>query len=178
MFGDVKVTKDVLRWRTALIVRELEEEIAAAESFKDRETRLAVLMDEKEVLEGKLCQLKLGIQRKHHTYGPEPKQSLQELNAQLATVRHGLDQLDTQIGPLAKASGELNNPIWGLLLRTGNDKSHLAFQMERYADIYSSRVSNFLLSTPFVYFRSHRGSLPHDPALPGGKPHTAAPEER
>ena len=47
-------------------------------------------------------------------------------------------------------------------MRAGNDKSHLARQVERYADIYMSRVSNFLHQTPFVYFRSPRGSLPHD----------------
>jgi hypothetical protein len=47
-------------------------------------------------------------------------------------------------------------------MRTGNDKSHLAFQVERYADVYTSKVSNFLAATPFVYLRSARGSLPHD----------------
>ena len=42
------------------------------------------------------------------------------------------------------------------------DKSHLARQIERYADVYTSRVSNLLALTPFVYLRSPRGSLPHD----------------
>jgi hypothetical protein len=49
-------------------------------------------------------------------------------------------------------------------MRAGNDKSHLARQIERRADIYTSRVSNFLFLTPFVFLRSMRGSLPHDPA--------------
>jgi len=35
-------------------------------------------------------------------------------------------------------------------------------QVERYADIYTSRVANFRYQTPFVYLRSPRGSLPHD----------------
>ena len=46
--------------------------------------------------------------------------------------------------------------------------SRLAFQMERYADVYTSRVSNFLRYTPFVYLRSPRGSLPHDSGPEGG----------
>jgi hypothetical protein len=54
------------------------------------------------------------------------------------------------------------------LLRTGNDKSHLARQVERYADIYTSRVGNFLAQTPFVYLRSPRGSMPHDSGPAGG----------
>ena len=55
---------------------------------------------------------------------------------------------------------------WGLLMRAGNDKSKLAYQVERYADIYTSRVSNFGPATPFFYVRSPRGSLPHDPSVP------------
>jgi hypothetical protein len=69
------------------------------------------------------------------------------------------------LAPLAQSSSELTNERWGLLLRAGNDKSHLARQVERYADVYTSRVSNFLAVTPFVYLRSPRGSLPHDPAV-------------
>jgi hypothetical protein len=68
------------------------------------------------------------------------------------------------------AATELSNRVWGLLTRAGNDKSHPARQMERYADIYTSRVSNLMYATPYVYLRSPRGSLPHDPTMPGGTP--------
>ncbi len=83
-------------------------------------------------------------------------------------LREKLVALDAQIAPLARAHGELGNARWGLLFRAGNDKSNLARQIERYADIYTSRVSNFLLETPFVYLRSPRGSLPHDSGPAGG----------
>ncbi|MEE8143506.1 MAG: 5'-nucleotidase domain-containing protein, partial [Planctomycetota bacterium] len=56
----------------------------------------------------------------------------------------------------------LSSSRWGLLMRAGNDKSHLARQIERHADIYTSRVSNFLFATPYAYLRSPSGSLPHD----------------
>ena len=84
--------------------------------------------------------------------------------------------LDGEIAPLARAATELTNSRWGLLTRAGNDKSHLARQVERYADVYTSRVSNFLHASPFVYLRSPRGSLPHDPSSPGGSPLALAPE--
>jgi hypothetical protein len=48
------------------------------------------------------------------------------------------------------------------MMRAGNDKSHLARQIERHADIYTSRVANLLYATPFAYLRSPRGTLPHD----------------
>ena len=47
-------------------------------------------------------------------------------------------------------------------MRAGNDKSLFARQVERYADIYTSRVSNFLFYSPLQYFRSHRDRMPHE----------------
>ena len=43
-------------------------------------------------------------------------------------------------------------------MHAGNDASHLARQLESYADIYTSRVSNFLFQTPFAYLRARRGT--------------------
>jgi hypothetical protein len=168
MFGDVKVTKAVLRWRTALILRELEDEIEAIESFRDREEKLTALMDQKQVIEDEICELRLAIQRKQQRYGPEMQDSLDALDKTLSEQWNKLEELDEKIGPLAQAAATINNPIWGLLLRTGNDKSHLAFQLERYADIYTSRVSNFIYATPFAYLRSPHGSMPHDLAFERG----------
>ena len=42
-----------------------------------------------------------------------------------------------------------------------NDKSQLQRQMEKYADLYTSRVSNFRRYTPYCYFRAKGQSLAH-----------------
>jgi 5'-nucleotidase len=174
MFGDVHVTKNVLRWRTALILRELEDEIEAIERFQETEQELAVRMIEKEALENELAHIRLALQRHKYHYGPQLKENDRALHDRTNALRHRLQELDHDIAPIAKAATELANPRWGLLTRAGNDKSHLARQVERYADIYTSRVSNLLYSTPFVYMRSPRGSLPHDPSTPSGPPLVAA----
>ena len=170
MFGDVHVTKSVLRWRTALVLRELEDEVRAIAGFRATEVRIAGQMVEKERLEAEACQLRLELQRRKGDYGPRTQVPESELHHRLSALRTRQEALDAELGPLARAGGELLNPHWGLLTRAGNDKSHLARQVERYADIYTSRVSNFLYATPFVYLRSPRGSMPHDPTLPGGEP--------
>src|SRR5690606_21789657 len=102
-------------------------------------------------------------------YGPQATETDEAIREELAQNRERLEKLDSELAPLAQTSTELSNKTWGLLTRAGNDKSHLARQVERYADIYTSRVSNFLYATPFVYLRSPRGSLPHDPSAPGGQ---------
>jgi hypothetical protein len=162
MFGDVHVSKSVLRWRTGLVLRELEDEIQALAEFRPDERKLEELMLQKEALEAQVFQLRLRLQRVRQNYGPKTSASEKEMQKGLEELRLQIEGLDEKIGPIVKASGEMSNPIWGLLMRAGNDKSHLAYQVERYADIYTSRVSNFLYSTPYVYLRSPRGTLPHD----------------
>lgn len=170
MFGDVHVTNRVLRWRTGLVLRELEQEVAAIEGFQQNEQELYGRMVEKETLENELSHVRLALQRLRAGYGPAVDESTQDLQERFTAIRSRLVALDGEIAPMAKAAAELANPRWGLLTRAGNDKSHLARQVERYADVYTSRVSNFLHVTPFVYLRSQRGSLPHDPSTPGGPP--------
>jgi 5'-nucleotidase len=170
LFGDVHVTKNVLRWRTALVLRELEEEVQAIDAFRPTETLLAGKMQEKERLEDQLCQARLLTQRRRMNYGPPVTLKEEEILEEMSALRERLEALDAEIAPLARGATEMSNPRWGLLTRAGNDKSHLARQVERYADIYTSRVSNFLFVTPFIYLRSPRGSLPHDPGVAGGTP--------
>lgn len=161
MYGDVHVTKSVLRWRTGLILRELEAELAAVEQGKHDQAALAALMQRKAELEYELCQHRLMALRNKHGYAPGDAQT--DIGARQQAVRAELQRLDERISPLAAAADKAHNPHWGLLMRAGNDKSQLARQIERYADVYTSRVSNLLYVTPFAYLRSVRGSLPHDP---------------
>jgi HAD superfamily 5'-nucleotidase-like hydrolase len=163
MLTDVHVTKNILWWRTALILRELEGDLADTLAFSEEQKRLAGLMHEKEGLESELSRLRLELQRKRQDYGPAPDSSKKQIERRIGGIRRKLATLDEKIRPFAKAAAAIGNDRWGPLMRAGNDKSFLARQVERYADIYLSRVSNFLKLTPYAYLRSHRGSLPHDP---------------
>ncbi|XP_037405109.1 5'-nucleotidase domain-containing protein 4-like isoform X3 [Triticum dicoccoides] len=122
IFTDVSQSKVHLRWRTALICRELEDETLAATCMND-----------------------------------------QELTESMQKLLIVMQRLDEKIVPLLESDGELFNKRWGWLSRAGLwDKSHLTRQIEKYADIYTSRVSNFLHYTPFMYFRSQEQTLAHD----------------
>ncbi|QQR89981.1 MAG: HAD-IG family 5'-nucleotidase [Myxococcales bacterium] len=163
IYADVLVSKDLLRWRTALIVRELEQDIESDKKFLSKQKELEKLMVQKECLEHEYSLLRLDLQRLKNKYGPKPKATMGSLQQSIKTVRAKVVSLDERIGPLAKQASELTNSIWGPLMRAGNDKSYIARQIERYADIYMSRVSNLVEQTPFVYMRSQRGMQPHDP---------------
>ncbi len=152
LFGDVHVTKDVMHWRTALIAAELEAEIAAAAEFADEQATLEALMKDKIALDRRQAQLRMEV----------INNSTKAVQAELSDITQQAIQVDKQIAPLARKASELGNATWGPLMRAGNDKSLFARQVERYADVYTSRVSNLRHETPFAYMRAARGSLPHD----------------
>lgn len=153
LFGDVHVSKAIHRWRTALVMRELEDELAALAAFAPTEQQLTDLMVEKGGLEARLAARRLELL---HAGGEEGgDQVAAELSRQLSA-------LDEEIAPLAIASGELHNRTWGLLMRAGLDKSLFARQVERYADVYTPRVAHLRDVTPFGMLRAAWTSLPHD----------------
>jgi len=162
LFSDVHQTKSLLRWRTALIVRELEDEIAAARRFAPDGRVLTERMVHKTALEAELCASRLELQRLRDRYGPKPERSQAMIEARVAELRAELLTLDESIAPLAVAAGQQQSERWGLVMRAGNDKSLFARQVERHADVYMARVSDFLRETPFAFLRSVPGSLPHD----------------
>ncbi len=167
LFGDVHVTKITLRWRTALIVRELEEEILDAEAFEPHQRELVSLMAHKAALERQLAVARLDRLRA----GAEADDASADGDAGdaddardlIAQVVATIAEIDDAVAPLARASAQLTNPRWGPIMRAGLDKSLFARQVERYADVYTSRASNLGLATPFAYLRAPRSDLPHDP---------------
>ncbi|XP_009630701.1 uncharacterized protein [Nicotiana tomentosiformis] len=167
IYTDVSVSKVHLRWRTALICRELEEEYNALIHSQQHRATLIDLINQKEVLGDLFNQLRLALQRR--TMG-RPAQTLaathmedNELTESMQKLLVVMQRLDQKIGPMLDEDGELFNKRWGYLSRAGLwDKSHLMRQIEKYADIYTSRVSNFLHYTPFMYFRAQEQNLAHD----------------
>lgn len=163
IYGDVHQSKHVRRWRTGLVVRELEDEIEALTQFADQQKQLSARMAKKDSLDWRTAQSRLLLQRKQKGHKDTPKVEEAAIKKELQRLRAETIALDKELSPLAVAAGSHPNKQWGLLMRTGNDKSLMARHVERHADVYTSRVSNFLYETPHAYLRSARGSLPHDP---------------
>lgn len=164
IYTDAALAKINFRWRTALIIRELELEVESLAQGRPHRDRLKELMSKKELLGDVFNQMRLSRQRfvhGHHNLASfEDEEGINETLAQLLMV---MEALDAQIGPMLEQDGQHFNKRWGFLSRAGlNDKSQLCRQIEKYADIYTSRVSNFGRYTPYMYFRSPSQSLAHD----------------
>ena len=54
------------------------------------------------------------------------------------------------------------NPIWGEVMRAGSEQSRFAYQVEKYACVYMSKIADFAEYSSKKYFRPKRRQLPHE----------------
>jgi len=163
-YADVHVSSRIQRWRTVLVLRELERQVRAEQAFVAEQRQLQALMLHKEELDHEQATLRLALLRLGHDrqLPPGTPTETNALHERLRALRAEAEALDQEIAPLARKSSQLGHPNWGPLMRAGSDKSRLAREIEGHADVYTSRVSNFLYLSPFGYLRATRGNLPSD----------------
>ncbi|RME14875.1 MAG: 5'-nucleotidase [Bdellovibrio sp.] len=152
IYGDIVRLKKDCAWRTALVVEELEHEIESAIKTKPIAEKIQKLMEQKIPLEIKVDQLISEQIEKNAKNKEAVEKTLQKIS-----------QLDAEIRPLIKEQDKAYNPYWGEIMRTGIEESFFAYQIERYACIYMSKISDFLNVSPRTYFRAFYRKLPHEP---------------
>ncbi|HVE82222.1 MAG TPA: HAD-IG family 5'-nucleotidase [Myxococcales bacterium] len=173
IYGDILRSKKTSLWRTCMVVQEIEDEINYTDgrhekisSLSEMELLLARLDDE---VAARKAQLNV-LERKLDKNGVPP-----ESRAQLEEDRRRLKQELERVRRAHKEAGELSevlerdveegfNRFWGLLFKEGNENSRFGEQVEQYACVYTSRVSNFLHYSPMQYYRSPRDLMPHERA--------------
>ncbi len=70
--------------------------------------------------------------------------------------------MDKEVDSLEQRIDRAYNSHWGSHLREGNENSRFGEQVNDYADLYTSRVSNFGPYSPLRYFRAPRRPMPHE----------------
>ncbi len=173
IYGDILKSKKTSLWRTCMVVQEIEDEITYTDSRKEEITRLseielviARLDDEVNQRKGLLNLLERRLEKE--TLEEAAREKLDEERrrgkAELDKLRKALKEA-TEIADTFENDVEAGfNPYWGLLFKEGNENSRFGEQVEQYACIYTSRVSNLLHSSPMQYFRSPRDLMPHEQA--------------
>ena len=152
IYGDILRLKKDCNWRTALVVDELGQEIAAQLHALPIEKRIVQTMSVKKELEQKYVALcTQSIDEESREYDGD----IHNLQAQLTT-------LDVQIATLLKEQSAFYNPKWDRVFRAGAEESYFAYQVDRFACIYMEKLSDLLVLSPINYFRANRRLLAHD----------------
>ena len=77
-------------------------------------------------------------------------------------IRGKLRQIEAELSAMERRIDLRFHPYWGSLLKEGNEQSSFGKQVDDYACLYTSRVSNFLAYSPQQTFRSPRDVMAHE----------------
>jgi HAD superfamily 5'-nucleotidase-like hydrolase len=167
IYGDMLRAKKSSVWRTAMIVEELEREIEVIDQNRSELAAIDELDRRRQMLDSELNyqQLVLKSLQKHgelHGDSPALEAARRQAKLELDNVRANLRDTLKDAQAIETRVDQAFNPYWGPMFRESNENSRFGEQVEDYACLYTSRVSNFLAYSPLQYFRSPRDYMPHE----------------
>jgi 5'-nucleotidase len=171
IYGDMLRSRKSSTWRTAMILQEMEHEIVVHDRVAPSLARLDDLERQLRHLDAEIAdkQVVLRSLQKMEESGSAAIGNPEELPAAKRTVKELLDKLRAELRASMAEHIRLEtdldaafNPHWGPLFREGNEISKFGEQVEAYACVYTSRVSNFRFYSPNRHFRGPRDRMPHE----------------
>lgn len=165
IYSDIVSSKIESTWRTALIVRELEEEIARQGEIRtelDRgrrlRTELTRLGHEMDHLRDVVRLFQYQIDR-GADIPDEPLQAMRQRAKRITESHRKTLRLEAEWAERIEAKfGE----FWGSFFKQGTSKTRFAAQLETYACLYTSRVSNFAYYGSNRYYRVVEDPMMHE----------------
>lgn len=167
IYGDMLRSRKSSNWRTAMILQELEHEVTVHDRLRTELGRLDQLdadlihfdslINERQMALRSLQ--KLEDQSPHAAPLSAAKRAVKEV---IEKLRHDLRAATAQHRTVEAEIDHAFNPYWGPLFREGYEVSKFGEQVEAYACVYTSRVSNFRFYSPMQYFRGPRDRMPHE----------------
>ncbi|XP_074264060.1 uncharacterized protein LOC141586663 [Silene latifolia] len=157
IYGDILRSKKVLGWRTMLVVPELEREADLLLELKDTRKRLQELRCERDRIEDKLHHMKWSL--KFDTLKTDEKG---QLSSEVDVLEGQREQVRLDHQQILYNCHQKFHKVWGQLMKTGYQNSRFAHQVERFACLYTSQVSNLSLYSPDKYYRPSEEFMPHE----------------
>ena len=167
IYGDMLRSRKSSNWRTAMILQEMEHEIVTHDRLRQELMRLDRLDGELIHLDSELNERqaalralqKMGADAGDNDALTVAKRAVKDT---IEKLRRDLRATAAQHRAVETAIDDGFNPYWGPIFREGYEVSKFGEQVEAYACVYTSRVSNFRFYSPMQYFRGARDRMPHE----------------
>ncbi|KAI8472984.1 MAG: purine 5'-nucleotidase [Monoraphidium minutum] len=201
IYGDILRSKKSLGWRTMLVVPELERELEVAAHSVNIQRELRALREQRDALADQIERLEWQVAHggphrlEDRLPGPDggshgdasssgSSSSSQQQGggggeggqaarrAALESLRQRRAEVKGRHSALLRSYHESFHPVWGRLLKTGYQNSRYAHQMDRFACLYTSHVSNLAMLSPDRAYRGRVDLMAHEIAefMEGGEP--------
>jgi len=171
IFGDVLRAKKESAWRTLMIIQEMTDELDAIEKLGPEIQRVHRLAARHHALVDGLRD-RQGLLKLLHKRLEEPDLSAEdrvELEAARVRLRRAVDSVRAQVKAVEDDHRELErmldrayHPYWGSPFKAESELSSFGEQVERYACLYTDRVTNLLGYSGSHFFRGPRHRMAHE----------------
>jgi 5'-nucleotidase len=171
IYGDILRLRKQHMWRTAMVLQELEREISVGDRLEAQIKDHDLLDRRHRNLESEIDYQSLQLKKIQRvlddaTTAPALRARLEDARKltrqSLDSLRARAGLMDAEVDSLEARIDRAYNSHWGSCLREGNENSRFGEQVNDYADLYTSRVSNFGPYSPLRYFRAPRRPMPHE----------------
>ena len=165
IYGDMLRSRKSSNWRTAMVLQELEHEITMYDRLRPELSRLDRLDAELIHLDSELYERQAAmrsLQKRAGDSGDGVAAAKRAVKDAIEKLRRELRETAAQHRSAETETDDAFNPYWGPLFREGYEVSKFGEQVEAYACVYTSRVSNFRFYSPMQYFRGPRDRMPHE----------------
>ncbi len=171
IYGDILRLRKQHMWRTAMVLQELEREISVSDRLEAQIKDLDLLDRRHRNLESEIDYQSLRLKKIQRLIddgatAPPLRTRLEDARRvtreSIDALRDRAQLMDAEVDSLEDRIDRAYNPHWGSCLREGNENSRFGEQVNDYADLYTSRVSNFGPYSPLRYFRAPRRPMPHE----------------
>ncbi|MEM7350016.1 MAG: 5'-nucleotidase domain-containing protein, partial [Acidobacteriota bacterium] len=169
IYGDILSSKLTSTWRTALVVSELEDELQIRQGLTAQHRHMDVLRAELADFGQRMDDLNdvltLYRQLDDDSTDEESERAIERTKNLLATLRGEHKAMRKHVRRLQGHIGTAINPYWGSLFKQGSNKSLFGSQVDDFACVYTSRVSNFAFYGSNHYFRVLLDSMMHEESI-------------
>lgn len=146
IYGDVIRSKQRSFWRTLMIVPELDRELTSVERARGEVGGYLELLRELDRADRQVSELRSELD--------QVEGRNRELETRFRTALESSRSLQEIIRSREQEIDRSFHPQWGALFHDGAEISHFGGQVQTYADLYSSRVSNLARYPENKYFHA------------------------
>ncbi|MBN2694797.1 HAD-IG family 5'-nucleotidase [bacterium] len=173
IYGDILKVKKTSMWRTCLIIEDLEKEIQINEKNRDVYDSMKMYDLKMNLLDSELNYQKMISESLTKTMNSTTRiisslekkvfiDLIDKSEEKIKKITSLLKEVLREYHILKNTFEKQYNRYWGMIFKENREKTKFADQMEDFACLYTSRVTNFLFYSPFQYFRSPMDVMAHE----------------
>ncbi|CAI5960266.1 unnamed protein product [Closterium sp. NIES-64] len=157
IFGDILRSKKSLGWRTMLVVPELVREIHVLKATLDLRQAFHDLRHQIDSLDDAMQRLSWAIR-----FEKMDEEKRQQVEQEMLSLQAQREAAGVQRRETMQRWHQQFHPVWGQLMKTGYQNSRFAHQVERFACLYTSHVTNLGYYSPDKSYRTCEDFMPHE----------------